>query len=290
MPKESLFFKRSLVSQNFFTLEISDPRFEANNLRHITVKSPALGGRGDISVFVPEGCTHARDLPVVMLLHGVYGSHWSWAHQAGVHFTAQKLIDAGTIKPMILAMPSDGLFCDGSGYMAHQSADYEQWIVQDVPSALRELLPMISEKSEFYIAGLSMGGYGALRLGAKYPQVFRAFSGLSSITEFSQLADFYEPDTFHLLAEHVKKQESVLDVLLSNRQNINPFRFDCGTEDSLFKANQELHTALNEHGIEHTFEPRPGGHAWNYWEASIGTTLEFFSSLMGKKEAPSPVR
>lgn len=282
--RESLFFKRSPVSQNFFTVEISDPRFEANHLRHITVKSSALGGRGDISVFVPVGCTAAQNLPVVILLHGVYGSHWSWAHQAGVHFTAQNMIDAGTIHPMILAMPSDGLFCDGSGYTPHRSVDYEKWIVEDVPSALRELLPMVSEKSDLYIAGLSMGGYGALRLGAKYSSIFKGFAGLSSITKFSQIADFYEPGTFHRLAEEVISQESVLDVLVKNRQAISPFRFDCGREDVLFAANQALHDSLNQHGIEHTFESRPGGHSWSYWEENIGTTLEFFSQLMEKEK------
>ena len=272
------------MSQNFFTLEISDPRFEANHLRHITVKSSALGGRGDISVFVPEGYTVAQNLSVVILLHGVYGSHWSWAHQAGVHFIAQRLIDAGTIQPMVLAMPSDGLFCDGSGYLPHVSADYEKWIVRDVPHALRELLPMVSEKSNMYIAGLSMGGYGALRLGAKYPHIFKGFSGLSSITDFSQLADFYEPGTFDRLTRSVKKQESVLDTLVANRATLRPFRFDCGTEDLLFQANQALHDALIQNGIEHTFESRPGGHAWHYWEENVGTTLEFFSHLMDQND------
>ena len=277
------------MSQNFFTLEISDPRFEANNLRHITVKSPALGGRGDISVYVPAGCEAAQNLPVVILLHGVYGSHWSWAHQAGVHFTAQRMIEAGTIRPMVLAMPSDGLFGDGSGYTSHLVTDYEQWIVREVPAALRELLPMVSEKSDLYIAGLSMGGYGALRLGATYSFVFKGFAGLSSITEFSQIADFYEPGTFDRLAKSVQKRESVLDIILANRASLRPFRFDCGTEDALFQANQALHDALHKNGIEHTFESRPGGHAWHYWEQHIGATLEFFSYLMEQERLSDPL-
>ncbi len=265
------------MSQSFFTLEISDPRFETNGLRHITVKAPALGGRGDVSVFIPKGFELASHLPVAILLHGVYGSHWSWAYQAGVHRTAQKLIDRGTIQPMVVAMPSDGLFGDGSGYLRQSNADYEKWIVQDVPRALRELLPVVSENSNFYIAGLSMGGYGAMRLGAKYPRLFKAFSGLSSITEFAQIKDFYEPGTFPTLVERVESPESVLEILLANRATLGPFRFDCGTEDSLFEANQNLHTTLDLHGIDHTFESRPGGHNWEYWERNIEVTLQFFS-------------
>ena len=125
-----------------------------------------------------------------------------------------------------------------------------------------------------------MGGYGALRLGAKHSHIFKGFAGLSSITDFPQLADFYEPGTFHRLTQQVITQESVLEVLIRNRHTLSPFRFDCGTEDALFVANQALHDALKENGIGHTFEPRPGDHAWSYWEQHIGTTLEFFNQLM----------
>ena len=273
------------MSGSFFTTEISDPRFEAAGLRHITVKSPAVGRRGDISVFVPRGYEGDKRLPVVILLHGVYGSHWSWAHQAGVHLTAQKMIDQGEIQPMLLAMPSDGLFSDGSGYLPHVDADFEGWIVQDVPRALQEFLPQVNENSGFYIAGLSMGGYGALRLGAKYPQLFGAFAGLSSITEFGQIADFCEPGTFDTLSERVIYQESVLETLVANRANLQPFRFDCGTEDLLFDANQALSKALYQHVIRHTFEALPGGHNWNYWERNITATLNFFS-IVYERQVP----
>jgi len=67
----------------FRTTEISDPEFESNHLRFITVKTPNLKGRGDICVFVPP-VENLKDIPIVTLLHGVYGSAWIWAHKAGV--------------------------------------------------------------------------------------------------------------------------------------------------------------------------------------------------------------
>ncbi|MDB5240805.1 MAG: acetyl esterase [Spirosoma sp.] len=268
-----------MVSNNFFTEELSDPRFESNGLRYITIKSTALKSRGDITVFVPAGELLTKNLPVVILLHGVYGSHWAWSSKAGVHLTAQKLIDSGQIKPMILAMPSDGLFRDGSGYLNQNQTNYEDWIVQDVRLALINLIPSVSSESVFFISGLSMGGYGALRLGAKYPQVFKSFSGLSSITEFDQIGRFYEPETFHELADAVIQPESVLENILLNREKIGPFRFDCGQDDELIKANRALHTALKKHGITHVFEELTGQHDWAYWEKAIGKSLIFFSSL-----------
>ena len=110
----------------FRTTEISDPQFESDNLRFITVKTEHLKGRGDLCVFVPEGVS-AANLPLVVLLHGVYGSAWIWAHKAGVHRTAQRLIEAGRIKPMVIAMPSDGLWGDGSAYLPHNALNFEKW-------------------------------------------------------------------------------------------------------------------------------------------------------------------
>src|SRR5579872_6172694 len=103
-------------------------------LTFATVKSRALRGRADITFFVP-GATQGTDLPLVVLLHGVYGSHWAWAVKGNAHRTAQRMIEAGEIPRLALAMPSDGLWGDGSGYLSHPGLDFEKWIVDEVPAA-----------------------------------------------------------------------------------------------------------------------------------------------------------
>jgi len=254
---------------SFFTLE----KATIAGLDYFTVKSPALGHRADISVYKPKG--NHQNLPVVLLLHGVYGSHWAWSSKAEVHLTLQRLIDEGKIPPMLLAMPSDGLFQDGSGYLPHKKANYERWIVEDVPLLLKENYEEVSGYSPFFIAGLSMGGYGALRLGAKYPQLFKAFSGLSSITRFEQLGKFVE--NFDLLKASVLKEEEVLDVILEYKDTLRPFRFDCGSKDILFEANVALHKQLTAQGIKHDFYVYDGEHSWGYWQQHIVESLLFFA-------------
>ena len=217
-------------------------------------------------------------IPLVILLHGVYGSHWSWVAQGNVHQTAQSLINAGQIRPMMLVMPSDGLFGDGSGYVPHREDNYETWIVEDVIEVIREQFPNVTASSPLFIAGLSMGGFGALRLGAKYPQVFRGFSGLSSITHFNQLRDFVVD--FATLQRDALEQDGVLDWLLKNKAMLPPFRFDCGEADSLLEANRSLHESLMAHNIDHTYEEFAGAHAWEYWQIHIEKTLLFFSQYI----------
>ena len=74
-----------------------------------------------MSLFIPPGIDGKDNVPLVMLLHGVYGSHWAWSRKGGAHHTAARLIEQGQIPPMVLAMPSDGLWGDGSGYIQHRA-------------------------------------------------------------------------------------------------------------------------------------------------------------------------
>ncbi len=265
------------LKSKFRTTEISNPEFESNNLRFITVKTSNLKGRGDICVFVPP-VKNASNLPIVTLLHGVYGSAWIWAYKAGVHFTALKMMEEGLIKPMILAMPSDGLWGDGSAYLPHNSFNFEEWIVDDVLDAVVENIDSASSESDLFIAGLSMGGYGALRLGAKYFEKYKGFSGLSSITNKSQMHLFVEEDEREYSQEN-NLEEDVFEFLLKNKEKLPPFRFDCGKNDLLIEYNRRLHNHLIKSNIKHIYEEFDGKHEWSYWQEHIKETLLFFDSI-----------
>ena len=262
---------------HFFTTEISNPVYEMDHLRMITVKSNALKKRVDITLYIPPNPHQVFPLDVVILLHGVYGSHWAWAFNGGAHRTAHRLINEGKMRPMVLVMPSDGLYGDGSGYLQHDHEDYEQWIADDVIEVVKEQITQVSDQSKFFITGLSMGGYGALRLGAKYPEVFTSFSGLSSITAFDQLALFLEHGKENALFDVVHHRENVLECMLNNQKKIPLFRFDCGTEDLLIDYNRQLHTTLDETHIPHIYVEHIGAHEWVYWRDHIEDSLLFFN-------------
>lgn len=260
----------------FRTTELSNPAFESNNLRFITVKSIHLKGRGDICVFVPP-LEDLTDVPLVILLHGVYGSAWSWSQQGGVHLTAWELMKKGEIEPMVIAMPSDGLWGDGSGYVPHIEKDFEQWIVEDVPSAIWQNISMVSAQSPLFIAGLSMGGFGALRLGLKYADKFRGISAHSSITHLNQMSLFVEEELDEYKQSDAN-EHSVLGVLDKMVDKLPNIRFDCGTEDPLLEHNRMLHQALEKRNIPHVYQEFAGGHAWPYWQKHVEETLRFFDS------------
>jgi len=264
---------------SFRTVELSDPRFEQTGLRFVTFKSPALNGRGDFSLFLPPSHEKSHSLPLVILLHGVYGSHWAWPFKAGAHNTALRLLDEKIIAPMVLAMPSDGLWGDGSGYLPHQSKNYEKWIVDDTINCVQEVCACVDKDSPLFIAGLSMGGYGALRIGAKYHNRFKGISAHSSITNFDQLALFVE-EPLSEYQQTNQEESSVLYWILKNKAVLPALRFDCGETDRLIEHNRQLHAALDKHQVKHIYEEFPGGHEWSYWEDHLKDSLKFFNSLL----------
>jgi putative tributyrin esterase len=262
----------------FFTVESGFLPANQQKLRLFTVKSPSLGRRADVSVYNPQSDLNTENLPVVILLHGVYGSHWAWTVSGRATEILEEVISGKSCKPMLLVMPSDGLFDDGSGYVPHNDADYEKWIVSDVLQLVRENYTQVSALSPVFIAGLSMGGFGALRLGAKYPEIFSGFSGMSSITHFDQLNLFVQ--NFSKVQMSARVQDGVIDWMVKNRAALPPFRFDCGAEDLLIEFNRSLHDELEKMQIPHQYKEYSGGHSWNYWQEHLPETLTFFSGLI----------
>jgi putative tributyrin esterase len=118
-----------------------------------------------------------------------------------------------------------------------------------------------------------MGGYGASRLGAKYPDRFCAISAHSAITDIAQMAAFSQQPLSDYLSCGSSEELSVLNWLRSHRHHLPPLRFDCGTEDPLLDGNRSLHQALIKEGIAHQYQEYPGGHTWTYWQEHLVQTL-----------------
>jgi enterochelin esterase-like enzyme len=264
--------------QEFRTIEVSNPRFENDFLRYITVKSKNLKGRGDICVFVPPGVDNVENCPLVILLHGVYGSAWSWTLSGGVHIHVLEMIKGRLIPPMVIAMPSDGLWGDGSAYLPHNNVNFEKWIAEDVPEAVKRIVPSVTDASKMFIGGLSMGGFGALKIGVKYKR-FAAVSAHSSLTNIAQMQDFVEEDIEIYLQED-KSEEDVFLTILKNKEQLPAISFDCGFSDPLIENNRLLHEQLAEQDIAHDYEEYQGGHEWAYWEEHVIDSILFFRKYL----------
>jgi len=266
------------MPKQFPNAQLSPPIPGNERLRFLNFRGEALESRGDVLVFSPAGMESLDRVPLLLLLHGVYGCQWNWWLNGDLNTTAMKMLGEGTTVPMVIAMPSDGLWGDGSGYVPHAHANYEKWIVDDIPRCLRELFPQLSHEKSL-IAGLSMGGYGALRLGMKYASQVHGISAHSSVTAVTQLPQFipFPAKVFQYAGD---ADTNLLHWAKANHDKLPPIRFDCGTEDPLIGANRQLHAALTEMRVPHVYEEFPGGHDWQYWSQHIRDTLAFCKRVL----------
>jgi len=278
----------------FRTVEISDPQYEHEGLRFVTVKSPALRRRADCVVWSPGGSMgHGPGelKTLLILLHGVYGSAWTWALKAGVHRTASRMLASAEISPLAIAMPSDSLLGDGSAYLTYPGMDVERWIVDEVPALTRLAIPNLRRDARVAIAGLSMGGYAALRLGAKYADRFASISAHSAITDMSQMSSFVEEPLESFTGTASVEELNPLHWLLRAGDRLPSLRFDCGRADTLIHQNRLLHESLDAAKVPHHYEEFTGGHEWPYWAAHLSDTLRHAAPptrIETRVHAPAP--
>jgi len=118
----------------------------------------------------------------------------------------------------------------------------------------------------------------ARRVGATYPERFRAFAGHSSITRFSEMSQFVE-EPLEAYGEIDDAVNLVITNMLRNKSRLPLFYFDCGMDDPLSEGNRLLHSQLQEAGIECSYKEFPGGHEWTFWIRHIRETFRFFERV-----------
>lgn len=270
------------MSTGFRTIELSNPAYEHDGLRFATVFSEALGGRVDCTLWSPPH-RPAGPLPLVVLLHGVYASHWAWALAGGAHAVAADLVRSGEVAPFALAMPSDGLSLHGSGYVTTHAGAVERWIIEEVPALAAHAIDGVDREASISIVGLSMGGFGALSIGAHNHRRVEAVAGMSSITDFDRMALFVGSlDGYEL----EPGRRRLIDSLSANRDALPRIYIDCGRDDPLIDDNRRLHAALVAAGVDHVWHEHSGGHEWSYWHEHLPEALRFCLDPDGRSPTP----
>lgn len=242
-----------------------------------SIDSTALGQTKQYNVYLPPDWCHLADLPLLVMLHGRNGDYTDWVNKGALDRAADVLILAGEIEPLIVLMP-DG---DNSFYVDGPDGDYETYIVGELVSAVDAQFPTAATRDARFIGGLSMGGYGALYLGLRHPDLFSAIGAHSPAILAREDAPFllYGPEQT-LFAER--------DIIsLITRDGWPPHMrlwVDIGAADSLMRGVYGLFGALLGQPLP-AFEGHvwPGGHYWGYWNLHAPDYLRFY---MGASPQP----
>ena len=258
----------------------------ATDCAFITVRSPALRGhRADICCWAPPLEPGNEKLPLAVLLHGAAGSAWSWPLRGGAHLTTARLIETGEIGPLALAMPSDGLWGGGSGYVPHPEADYERWIVEEVAAAAALADDRIDPSPRCSSAACRWAASAHSAWARNTPDRFRGISAHSAVTTVARLAEA-TGDRLDAIPSFGQPDGTALHWMDVNAARLPPLRFDCGSDDHLLPGNRALHAALDSRSIDHLYEEFAGGHDWLYWRLHLADTLRFFDGVHSATKRP----
>jgi len=221
----------------------------------------------------------AEKYAVVYLLHGLTGHFDNWADKT-------KLKDYAANYKYIIVMPegNNGWYSD-SATVANDR--YESYIIKELIPEIDKKFRTNADKNYRAIAGLSMGGYGALKFGLKYPEMFflvGSFSGALGAASWTEKdlggRNFIAESIMSVYGAADSRTRQENDVYKMTRE-ISPEKIkqmpfvylDCGTEDFLIQSNRDYAALLYEKKIPHEFRQLPGKHDWRFWDAQI---QEFF--------------
>ena len=232
-----------------------------------------------LTVLQPERCDRA--LGVLYLLHGMGDDHTTWSSRVDI-VGAMKL--AGAEFMVVLPDGAGSYFCNIPG---PDGGRYEDLITRDVIEYVDANYNTRAERGGRVVAGLSMGGYGALMLSMRHPELFRGVSSHSGSLYFGHephpFGKEYPTGLMKLLADESPDVDydvfSLAAKLVSGGGEFPAIRFDCGLDDYQGDTNRRLHDHLDSMGVAHTYEEFPGGHTWDYWRANFHRTLTFTLDL-----------
>lgn len=244
----------------------------------ISFFSDTLGREVAVDAVIPQGADHYK---TVWLLHGLSDNHTAWQRYTRVEQFAARVGSA-------LVMPN----CDRSFYTDMAYGDgYFTFLTEELPAVMRGFFRGMSDRREDnFIAGLSMGGYGAFKAALTFPERYAAACSLSGALDIRFMLDEYGlrdnslfplifgseeefvgsgNDLFALLEKDVRDHKALPDLFMS-----------CGTEDPIIPCSRRFFELCGKLNVPIDYTESPGDHNWAYWNERI----EPFINILPKYE------
>ncbi len=237
-------------------------------------KSALLGKKTAMNVLLPE--TGEPPFPVFYLLHGRSDDYTAWLVNTRIESYAGRY-------PMIVVMPDGylGFYTDIEGGPA-----YARHIGEELVDLVDRTFPTRAERAGRAIGGLSMGGYGALRVGLVHRNRFSSVHSHSgALMHGSRPAvdgrEHIYPEVFGTDPQGTAHDLCRLAADAAKAGDAPAIRIDCGVDDFLIEDNRAYREALRKTGMPHTYEEHEGAHDWDYWDRHIPSALAFHARNLG---------
>lgn len=251
----------------------------ASKVDTVVTRSAAMKKDIKAVVITPDNYDKTKQYPVVYLLHGYSDNYTVWPK-------AQAVVKSADQYNQIVVCADGGFSSWYWDSPVDPSFKYETYISKELVAWVDDHYSTIKSAGGRAIAGLSMGGHGALYLAIKHPDVFGATGSMSGgvdIRPFPNNWDMAKRLGKYAEAPDLWEKNTVINMLHLIQPKTLSIIIDCGTEDFFYEVNQELHRQLLYRNIPHDYIIRPGGHTWPYWENAVKYQLLFFHSFFSKK-------
>ena len=298
--------------------------------------SQALGIRKQFVVYLPpsyEASTQRR-YPVAYYLHGMWGDEWNWVHSGAIDRTLDSLVAAG-LPEMIVIMPDgdDGWYTTwnnlGNNAACRRSKPpgrpsetvdaycvpwpkYDDYIARDLVARVDSVYRTIPSRSARAIAGLSMGGYGAISLALAYPDVFSAAASHSGVLSplYTGPHPYAAPPRYASTEAELRQNAGDLWPALvlafgrdttgwwprdpgrraarytsANRRRMPALMLDVGVADPYVDESRDFHATLERLGVTHAYAEWPGAHDWDYWRLHARESLRWIGGQIASGAA-----
>ena len=243
---------------------------EKLQLRDVEFMSPSLGHTMHYRILLPAIYNNeAKKFPVLYLLHGLYGDYKNWTDKTAVANYA-----AGV--DLIIVMPdaNDSWY---TNWATDPQQKYESYIIKDLLEEIDGHYRTLNTRDSRWIAGLSMGGYAALKFALKYPQLFSvaaSFSGaFDAPSTLAARVPAFAPQLQRVYGSADDRTRAENDIFRlsasADPTRLPYFYITCGTADGFLATNRDFVAALPERKFYYEYHEFPGSHDWIFWERSL---------------------
>lgn len=156
---------------------------------------------------------------------------------------------------------------------------YYTYIAKELPKLVQEFFNVSEKREDNFIAGLSMGGYGALKIGMRECESFSAAAGLSGVADIEATVDMFKDVFIPIFGEELNIPDSENLFKIAEVTDKNPLKprifMGVGTEDFLYKGNKKLKEKFESLDFDYTYRESAGDHNWAFWDEYIKYALEW---------------
>jgi S-formylglutathione hydrolase FrmB len=240
-----------------------------------TFRSETLDLNVSVNIILPEPLNKNEKLKTLYLLHGYIGDHTDW-----IRFSSPERYNWATRYAIVMPAVQNSYYTDTT-----YGQKYLTFIAEELPKVMENTFPLSTKREDRYIGGLSMGGYGAMKVGLLYPKRFGKAFSLSGAVDINHIRvitrDTARKVSFDSVFGKKEVEQTKHDLFYLIQKNIDkdllqPDLFiACGTEDFLYESNQKMHHFLLDKKIPHVYLTEPGTHDWAFWDKYLWIAMEW---------------